>query len=129
MLNRYTQGSGAECLKLAIVNAYKEGLWEKLKVANTVHDELNMPYLEPTEEDMLNLYRMAELMRTSMPGLRVPLEASPELGDNWASTKTIGEWIEVRKNEPDKYNALSEELRSAIAICEQLLAEGAVSNG
>ena len=96
MLNRYTQGSGAECLKLAIVNAYKEGLWEKLKVANTVHDELNMPYLEPTEESMLNLYRMAELMRTSMPNLRVPLEASPELGDNWASTKEVSKWIELR---------------------------------
>ena len=51
-----------------------------------------------------------------------------ELGDNWASTKTIGEWVEVRKNEPEKYNALSEELRSAITICEQLLAEGVVSN-
>ena len=77
---------------------------------------------------MINFYRMAEIMRTSVKGLRVPLEAEIELGDNWASTKTIGEWVEVRHNEPEKYNALSEELRSAIAICEQLLAEGVVSN-
>lgn len=127
MLNRYTQGSGAECLKLAIVNAYKEGLWEKLKVANTVHDELNMPYLEPTEESMLNLYRMAELMRTSMPNLRVPLEASPELGDNWASTKEVTEWIELRDKNDEAWLKTSPELKQAVNICDKLLKEGRVS--
>ena len=127
MLNRYTQGSGAECLKLAIINAYKEGLWEKLKPSNTVHDELNFPYLEPTRECMKNFYHMADLMRNSIQ-LRVPLEAEIELGDNWASTKTIGEWLEVRNNEPEKYALISEELKTSISICEQLLAEGVVSN-
>ena len=127
MLNRYTQGSGAECLKLAIVNAYKEGLWEKLKVANTVHDELNMPYLEPTEESMLNLYRMAELMRTSMPNLRVPLEASPELGDNWASTKEVTEWIELRDKNDGAWIKASPELKQAVNICDKLLKEGKVA--
>ena len=127
MLNRYTQGSGAECLKLAIVNAYKEGLWEKLKVANTVHDELNMPYLEPTEESMLNLYRMAELMRTSMPNLRIPLEASPELGDNWASTKEVAEWIELRDKNDEAWINTSPELKQAVNICDKLLKEGKVS--
>ena len=127
MLNRYTQGSGAECLKLAIVNAYKEGLWEKLKVANTVHDELNMPYLEPTEESMLNLYRMAELMRTSMPNLRIPLEASPELGDNWASTKEVTEWIELRDKNDEAWIKASPELKQAVNICDKLLKEGKVA--
>ena len=127
MLNRYTQGSGAECLKLAIVNAYKEGLWEKLKVANTVHDELNFPYLEPTEESMLNLYRMAELMRTSMPNLRIPLEASPELGDNWASTKEVPEWIELRDKNDEAWLKASPELKKAVNICDKLLKEGRVS--
>ena len=120
MLNRYTQGSGAECLKLAIVQAYKEGIWKKLKVANTVHDELNMPYLEPTEDSMKALYRMAEIMRTAMPGLRVPLEASPEIGDNWASTKTIPEWIELRNNNAEEWQNASEELKKAINICEEI---------
>lgn len=127
MLNRYTQGSGAECLKLAIVTAYKEGLWEKLKVANTVHDELNMPYLEPTEESMTDLYRMAEIMRTAMPGLRVPLEASPELGDNWASTKEVTEWIELRDKDDEAWKSASEELKKAVNICDKLLKEGKVS--
>ena len=128
MLNRYTQGSGAECLKLAIVNAYKEGLWEKLKVANTVHDELNMPYLEPTEEDMLNLYRMAELMRTSMPGLRVPLEAEIELGDNWANTKEIKDWVEIRETDKEAWEKTSPELKQAVSICEKLIKEGRVQS-
>ena len=127
MLNRYTQGSGAECLKLAIVTAYKEGVWEELKVANTVHDELNMPYLEPTEEKMLALYRMAEIMRTAMPGLRVPLEASPELGDNWASTKEVSEWIELRDKGDEAWQKASDNLKKAVNICDKLLKEGKVS--
>ena len=127
MLNRYTQGSGGECLKASIVQAYKEGIWRTLKVANTVHDELNMPYLEPTEEKMIALYRMAEIMRTSVPNLRVPLEASPELGDNWASTKEIPAWIESRDNNDEDWQKASDELKKAVNICERLLLEKRVN--
>lgn len=126
MLNRYTQGSGAECLKASIVQAYKEGIWKELKVANTVHDELNMPYLEPTEEQMLALYRMAEIMRTSIPNLRIPLEASPELGDNWASTKEVTEWIELRDKNDEAWQKASAELKQAVNICDKLLKENKV---
>ena len=128
MLNRYTQGSGAECLKLAIVTAYKEGVWETLKVANTVHDELNMPYLEPTEEKMLALYRMAEIMRTAMPNLRIPLEAEIELGDNWASTKEIRDWVEIRETDKVAWSKTSPELKKAVSICEKLIKEGRVQS-
>lgn len=126
MLNRYTQGSGAECLKASIVQAYKEGVWETLKVANTVHDELNMPYLEPTEEKMIALYRMAEIMRTSMPNLRVPLEASPELGDNWAETREVPEWLELRTKNDIAWQTASAELKQAVSICEKLKSEGKI---
>ena len=128
MLNRYTQGSGAECLKASIVQAYKEGVWETLKVANTVHDELNMPYLEPTEEKMIALYRMAEIMRTSVPNLRVPLEAEIELGDNWASTKEIRDWVEIRENDKEAWEKTSPELKQAVSICEKLIKEGRVQS-
>lgn len=127
MLNRYTQGSGGECLKASIVQAYKEGVWKTLKVANTVHDELNMPYLEPTEEKMIALYRMAEIMRTSVPNLRVPLEAEIELGDNWASTKEIKDWVEMRENDKERWEKTSPELKKAVAICEKLIQEGKVN--
>ena len=127
MLNRYTQGSGGECLKASIVQAYKEGTWRTLRVANTVHDELNMPYLEPTEEKMIALYRMAEIMRTSVPNLRIPLEASPELGDNWASTKEVPVWIELRDKNDEAWQRASAELKQAVNICDKLLKEGKVS--
>ena len=127
MLNRYTQGSGGECLKCSIVQAYKEGIWKELKVANTVHDELNMPYLEPTEEKMIALYRMAEIMRTSVPNLRVPLEAEIELGDNWASTKEIPDWLESRDNNDEDWQKASDELKKAVNICERLLLEKRVN--
>lgn len=127
MLNRYTQGSGAECLKASIVQAYKEDIWKELKVANTVHDELNMPYLEPTEEKMIALYRMAEIMRTSISTLKIPLEASPELGDNWASTKEIPAWIESRNNNDEDWQKASDELKKAVNICERLLLEKRVN--
>ena len=113
-------------MKSSIVQAYKEGLWERLKPSNTVHDELNFPYLTPTRECMVAFYRMAEVMRTSVKGLKVPLEAEIELGENWASTKTIPEWLEIRKEEPEKWAKLSSELRTSVEICEQLLAEGTV---
>lgn len=128
MLNRYTQGSGAECLKSAIVQAYKEGTWEKLKVANTVHDELNMPYLEPTEESMTALYRMAEIMRTAVPNLRIPLEAEIEIGDNWANTKEIKDWVEIRENDKEAWEKTSPELKQAVSICEKLIKEGRVQS-
>lgn len=124
MLNRYTQGSGAEILKSSIVRAYNEGLWKKIHVVNTVHDELNGS-VKPTEQDMLNVYRMAEIMKTTIP-LKVPLDAEIELGDNWASTKEIKDWLEIRDNEPDKWEKLSEPLRQSVLICEKLIKEGRV---
>lgn len=126
-LNRYTQEGGAECMKSAIRQSYQEGVFERLKTSNVVHDELNFPYLEPTEEQMIDLYRMAELMRNAMPALRVPLEASPELGDNWASTKEVPEWIELRDKNDEAWLKASPELKKAVNICDKLLKEGRVT--
>ena len=126
MLNRYTQESGAESMKLSIRQSYQEGVFERLKTSNVVHDELNFPYLEPTEEQMIDLYRMAEIMRTSTPNLRVPLEASPELGDNWANTKEVPVWIELRDKNDKEWVTASAELKKAVNICDRLLKEGKV---
>lgn len=125
MLNRYTQGSGAECLKSAMVEAYRTGLWERLKPANTVHDELNFPYLEPTERCMEDFYRMAYTMRTAVESLRVPLEAEIELGEDWASCRTVGEWLSLRDSGSEGWQGLSAELRRAVEICEGLVLKGA----
>ena len=127
MLNRYTQESGAEAMKCAIRQSYQEGVFERLKTSNVVHDELNFPYLEPTEEQMIDLYRMAQIMREAMPNLRVPLEASPELGDNWASTKEVTEWIELRDKNDVAWIKASSNLKKAVNICDKLLKEGRVA--
>lgn len=127
MLNRYTQGSGAECLKSSIVQAYKEGVWERLKVANTVHDELNMPYVTVTEQGVIDLYRMAEIMRTSVKGLKVPLEAEPEIGSNWYDVKTLTEWIDCKKENNEDWKNTTQDVRDFICIAERLLAEGKIT--
>ncbi len=126
-LNRYTQEGGAECMKSAIRQSYQEGVFERLKTSNVVHDELNFPYLEPTEEQMVDFYHMAEIMRNAMPTLRVPLEASPELGDDWASTKEVSEWIELRDKNDEAWIRASDNLKKAVNICDKLLKEGKVS--
>ena len=127
MLNRYTQGSGAECLKTSIVKAYKEGIWERLKVSNTVHDELGMPYVPVTEQGVLDLYRMAEIMRTAIPTLRVPLEASPEIGSNWYNVKELPEWIKCRDNNDDDWKNTTQDVRDFVTIAEKLYKEGKIS--
>ena len=127
MLNRYTQGSGAECLKTSIVKAYKEGIWERLKVSNTVHDELGMPYVPVTEQGVLDLYRMAEIMRTAIPTLRVPLEASPEIGSDWYNVKELPEWIKCRDNNDDDWKNTTQDVRDFVTIAEKLYKEGKIS--
>ena len=127
MLNRYTQGSGAECLKTSIVKAYKEGIWERLKVSNTVHDELGMPYVPVTEQGVLDLYRMAEIMRTAIPTLRVPLEASPEIGSDWYNVKELPEWIKCRDSNDDDWKNTTQDVRDFVTIAEKLYKEGKIS--
>ena len=121
MLNRYTQGSGSEILKSSIIRAYKEGLWQKLNVKNTVHDELNMS-TKPTEEGIRNTYEMAKIMTTTIP-LRVPLEAEPEYGMNWASTKTVPEWLEIKEKEPEKWEKLPDILKKTILTADSIRGE------
>ena len=115
MLNRYTQGSGAEILKTAITQAYEEGLWKNLGVVNTIHDEL-VGSVDVNFDRILDVYKMAHVMRTCVK-LRVPLEAEPEFGDNWASTKTVREWIEEADKNSEAWIKASKQLKETIRIC------------
>lgn len=116
MLNRYTQGSGAEIFKTAITQAYEEGLWKNLGVVNTVHDEL-VGSVDVNFDRILDVYKMAHVMRTCVK-LRVPLEAEPEFGDNWASTKTVSEWIEEANKNSESWIKASKQLKETIRICK-----------
>lgn len=116
MLNRYTQGSGAEILKTAITQAYEEGLWKNLGVVNTAHDEL-VGSVDVNFDRILDVYKMAHIMRTCVK-LRVPLEAEPEFGDNWASTKTVSEWIEEANKNSESWIKASKQLKETVRICK-----------
>lgn len=91
MLNRFTQRSGAEILKCAIREAYKEGLWSRLKVHNIVHDEFDIS-VEPEEGAVRDVYKMAWIMRNALKLHEVPLEAEPEFGMNWKEVYGVDEW-------------------------------------
>ena len=69
-----------------------------------------------TDEDV---YEMAKIMTTTI-SLKVPLEAEPELGENWESTKTIPEWLEIKEKAPEKWEALSDKLKKAIIIADSV---------
>lgn len=124
MLNRYTQGSGAEILKSSIIRAYKEGVWKSIHPFNTVHDELNGS-VDVTKEKILDVYRMAEIMTTTVE-LKVPLEASPEFGADWAHTKTVPEWLELREKESEKWEKTNDYVKKAVETAEQLYKEGLI---
>lgn len=122
MLNRYTQGSGAECLKKAITTAYKEGIWERLKVANTVHDELNVPYTPVSKEGVLDLYRLAEIMRTVYNDkLRIPLEAEPEYGADWYNVHLYSEWLELKEKEDEEWENTTQEVKDFTDLITELV--------
>ena len=51
------------------------------------------------------------------------IEAEPELGENWAETKTISDWLEVRDKEPEKWESLSDNIKKAILIADKVRGE------
>jgi len=76
-LNKLIQGSAADQTKMALVEAYENGI----KVGIQVHDELDLTIYERKEADEL-----AEIMRECAP-LRVPSVVDVEIGPNWGEIK------------------------------------------
>ncbi len=76
-LNKLIQGSAADQTKMALVQAYEQGI----KVGIQVHDELDLTIYARKEADEL-----AEIMRECVP-LRVPSAVDIEIGPNWGEIK------------------------------------------
>ena len=112
MLNRLTQGSGADILKASIVRAYKEGVWEDLKVHVTVHDELGGTCF-PTEEQVKRVIQLEDIMENTVK-IKIPLLAEAEFGMNWQDVKSPSEWLEIKKNEPEQWKKLPKELQFVV---------------
>lgn len=83
MLNKLIQGSAADILKWAMLDAYESGILNELKMHLTVHDELvvSSPYNKIGTEAIVELKR---IMEGSFHGqLKVPMRAACSVGPNW----------------------------------------------
>lgn len=112
MLNRLTQGGGADILKASIVRAYKERVFEKLKIHVTVHDELGGT-LYPTEEQVAQVIKLEDIMENTVK-LSIPLLAEAEFGPNWNDVRSPEEWLSLRDAGSEEWERAGKELQFVV---------------
>lgn len=83
MLNKLIQGSAADILKFALLDAYEAGIFNTLTMHLTVHDEnvVSVPYNKEGAEANAELKHIMDMSFHSK--LKVPMKAACELGPNW----------------------------------------------
>ena len=83
MLNKLIQGTAADILKTALINAYEAGIYDVLDLHLLVHDEqvVSTPFTKEGCEATVELQQiMASVYKDQ---LLVPIKAECELGINW----------------------------------------------
>lgn len=83
MLNKLIQGTAADILKTALINAYEAGIYDVLDLHLLVHDEqvASTPFTKEGCEATVELQQtMASVYKEQ---LLVPIKAECELGPNW----------------------------------------------
>ena len=83
MLNKLIQGTAADILKTALINAYEAGIYDVLDLHLLVHDEqvVSTPFTKEGCEATVELQQtMASVYKEQ---LLVPIKAECELGPNW----------------------------------------------
>lgn len=83
MLNKLIQGTAADILKTALINAYEAGIYDILDLHLLVHDEqvVSVPFTKEGCEATVELQQtMANVYKDQ---LLVPIKAECELGPNW----------------------------------------------
>ena len=83
MLNKLIQGTAADILKTALINAYEAGIYDVLDLHLLVHDEqvVSTPFTKEGCEATVELQQtMASVYKDK---LLVPIKAECELGPNW----------------------------------------------
>jgi len=110
MLNHLIQGSCADTLKKGLVDAYKAGIFNTLKLHATVHDEnvLSMPYSKEGIEATLEFQRCMENAYSDR--WTVPIRTSCDVGPSWGYQQD-GIWQEMKSGnfDFDKYRGLVRE--------------------
>lgn len=82
MYNRLIQGSAADIMKKAMVDAWQAGLFDALIPHITVHDELDVS-VPPTQEGKEALSELKRAMEQCVT-LKVPLIVDVHTGQNWS---------------------------------------------
>lgn len=83
MLNKLIQGSAADILKFALLEAYQSGVFDVLTFHITVHDEnvVSIPYNKRGTEAAKELKHIMDY--SFHDKLKVPMKACAEVGPNW----------------------------------------------
>jgi DNA polymerase-1 len=82
IFNRLPQGSSADLLKTAMVESFRAGVWNTLKLHLTVHDELDFS-IPDTKAGREAVKELKNIMENCIK-LRVPIIADLEIGSNWS---------------------------------------------
>ena len=100
IFNRLIQGSAADIMKKAMVDAYEKGLYNILVPHLTVHDELDQS-VPPTKEGKEALLELKRTMEETIK-FKVPIIADVEIGPSWGQLRDFSDKVweeEVRRIE------------------------------
>ena len=87
MLNRLLQGSAADLMKKAMVEAFEAGIYNVLHPHLTVHDE-NDQSMPRTKEGYDAANDLKNIMEKCIE-LKVPIKVDMEVGSNWGDLKKV----------------------------------------
>jgi len=92
MFNRLIQGSAADIMKMAMVQAFESGIFKEgvLVPHLTVHDELDCS-IAPTKEGIEAGRELTHIMETCVE-LKVPIKCDSEVGTNWGELRPFEDW-------------------------------------
>lgn len=95
--NYKIQGGGADILKQGLLLAWKDGVFNTLKMHLTVHDE-NVCSVPKSKEGVEAAAYLEECMdKAYYDILTVPIRAEGGIGENWGAKHSEGAWQDLRK--------------------------------
>jgi len=100
--NRLIQGSAADVMKKALVDAYKQGIFKTVTPYMTVHDEIDVGF-DATKEGYQALRELQHVMEHTVK-IEVPLLVDCEIGLNWGELTEID--LQLDFEEQQKLNPL-----------------------
>lgn len=100
IFNYLIQGTAADIMKFSLVECYKQGIYDVLKLHLLVHDETGTSI--PKTIEGIEAYRAQQDVLSNTVKLKVPILAEADYGPNW------GEQIEGK--ECDIYEAMKKEI-------------------